>query len=285
MESIESIPYLSSLPWRISKNDQNLNAYLRLRLNHGSFLQRFASPAPTIWYYTGVLRNPATGKEVAGIEGLEMIMYLSDRGLASSSHPSLKNVTNPEKIHHYMSKKLFVYTDNSNHSQPLLYNRPPNTGLGRRRRVIDNTKEFHEIVSIASDDREGSYQMTIQWPGGRVISTNKVQINSISDDRSRLDITNFISAGTRPTHRKHWWTRWISFSSPISDLSGRSQEYYSVFPLTRKESKKSRVGMTYKRWGEAPSWFALGRTCSTELRAFRVDSIRKIKPWLNSMCE
>ena len=34
---------------------------------------------PLIWYYSGSLRNPVTGNEIAGIEGLEFIKLLPQR--------------------------------------------------------------------------------------------------------------------------------------------------------------------------------------------------------------
>ena len=103
-----------------------------------------------------------------------------------------------------------------------------------------------------------------------------------------FDIVHFISAA-----RKKSFNRWISFS-PVSDGSGRSQEYYSLTPsdflhsIPFLSSLIAKMGiissfpplatLSYKRYGECPSWFSVGRSCSIEMQAFKFNSLEQIPP-------
>lgn len=105
--------------------------------------------------------------------------------------------------------------------------------------------------------------------------------------RRKFDIIHFISGSKKKT-----FSRWISFS-PNSDGNGRSQEYYSLAPgesfgfAPLLGSLIAAMGvlrvpplatMSYKRYGECPSWFSIGRSCSIEMQAFKFNSVSHLPP-------
>ena len=74
-----------------------------------------------MWYHTGVMRNPLTGLEVAGIEGIEFTMPII---LQHNRMAAIGSASTPEPEHNWMSRsyysrKLFVYVDPKNRTSPI----------------------------------------------------------------------------------------------------------------------------------------------------------------------
>ena len=78
--------------------------------------------------------------------------------------------------------------------------------------------------------------------------------------------------------------KWVSFTSPNSNLHGRSQEYYTIstrevgsnFYNVKKCLHKPIAYIQYKRYGECPPWYSLGKACTTELSGYKYNNIRHI---------
>jgi hypothetical protein len=163
---------------------------------------------PLIWYYSGSLRNPVTGNEIAGIEGLEFIKLLPQRD---------NNMSRPDPdTCSYICKKIFVYTPPNNHSEVLTsYRVKP---IAPKRKISRSSKEYHQIIHItpkptsiepasftsdayqrdlATKKSSDVYQIKVEWPGGRISSSNKIKITTVepSPENKRFEVTNFISGG------------------------------------------------------------------------------------------
>lgn len=220
------------------------------------------------------------------------------------------HTTKSSYIPSYMTKKIFIYTNPLNHSNILSsYQIRPQSP----KRVINNPyKELNEIISIQSSNIfDNSYKVVIQWPKGRISCTKKMQIlsdikqpkqshqdqkndmniNQLSSkyNTDTLEIKNFIHGGKikLKNHKilKNQFfnilkqsTRWISFSSSsLSDFNGRSQEYYSIYPIKLMNFiKLGQSGMIYHRYGEGPAWYALKHACNTELHGISFQSLDQI---------
>jgi len=257
------------------------------------------SSSPHLWYYTGVLRNPLTGKEVAGIEGVEIIQPFGQRN------------TDPDFLRCYMSQKLFMYVDFQTRSELITQFRVRHHSPLR---AVKPVSVFTEKVSIRTNPAGGT-AVDIEMPSGRFMTTNKVSIMEAGSSfdrllgRQKLDIVHFMSAARRQNVRK-----WISFGPGSDTSSGRSQEYYTMqaksgvvaafdnflyqtqvaasrrlpkvgnliaprvgnrnssVPLPVSSSQLppgAQVTMAYRRYGECPSWFSVGRSCVIEVKAGR----------------
>lgn len=115
--------------------DRVLHDYLALRC---SASRRLKFNKPMVWYYTGHLRNPLTGNEIAGVEGVEIVKLL----------PGSYNSTSDKywDSYSYMVKKIFVYTPLWNHSNVLTSYRV--NPMSPRRRITNPSKEYYEIIHI-----------------------------------------------------------------------------------------------------------------------------------------
>ena len=69
--------------------------------------------------------------------------------------------------------------------------------------------------------------------------------------------------------------RFVSFQSPANDGSGRSQEYYQLHSI--KNYGQSLIGrMKYRRFGECPSWYSVGKSSSVELQGECYRSLKRV---------
>lgn len=316
------------IPWKFnsllqySSEKKKLNQFINLRCGKSNPLN------PIYWYYTGVIKNALTGTDIAGIEGIEYIANIhneldDDDEYLQNNHEKLtlmqlgnKNNTEMENLYikSYLSKKIFIYTplDNRTTSLDTFRVRP----AAPKRKIKQVYKEMNELISMTpSRDSKNSFSVIIQWPKGRTSSTQKLKIitddmyrdsksTSLSNDKkisnkqhsSRLELTNFILGGV-PKGKRRAWNKWISFSSPSSDILGKSQEYYSIYPINERLSFQSifqklrlgkvlpRVLMLYRRYGEGPSWYSLGRPSLTEIQGYRYDSLQDTPNHVHKLIE
>lgn len=307
-----------------------------------------------MWYYTGVIRNPVSGSEVVGIEGVERCVEVPGTFFEGEEDNSKGSTSFT-----FLSSKLFVYTDLQNRTKPVtLYRvqpaapaRPVNplselncvVTLGYRRRAVASDSPSGSKQG-AKGKREGVIQKSqtpfdffsvVRWPSGRAIHTNNIEIaptgsNDVPGVGSRkagqaLDVIHYIngisacknvttstrnyggiesSAAEMLSKRgKFNWRKWITFSGSGSQpWYGKSQEYYTISAGRGKGDGwlPSRMGlslvgspspsgaeqggilkqplatMRYTRFGEGPEWYAAGRPCSTELYAFKYNSVRDV---------
>lgn len=242
----------------------------------------------SIWYYTGILRNPVTGNEIVGIEGLELVQKLIDKN---------------NKCNSYWSRKVFVYTDLSNKAgndtslksalRPLKHYRVKPTSP---KREVNPVSLYNEIVSIDKN------MTLVTMPNSRNIISNKFALQPIGGNNG-YSIVHFIRGG-KPSKSiaksllisqnstssqksrvdKLLNNRWVSFSSPNNNMHGRSQEYYTIstkevssnFYNAKNVLHKPVAYIQYKRYGECPPWYSLGKACTTELNGYKYNNIRHI---------
>lgn len=297
----------------LSKADRNEKVeYINMIKNIATI--RAGSPQSTgvIWHHSGVMRNPITGAEVVGIEGIEFTsnlpFYVKVSNISNSSIGSITPTTTDTKLspkrnqrksskgvavqgtviekeqfsQSFLSHKLFVYVDAKNRSKAIESHRIH--PIHSPARAVRPVKELNQIVTLGVD-QNCTLSSELQFPGGRTVRSSRIKINKVASGSNSaihhcldrmgiclpsnpsLEIIHFISA-----HKKKSFNRWISFQSPASDINGRSQEYYTM-ELCRGPSS---ARMAYRRYGECPSWYSVGKASSVELTADRYDSLDEV---------
>lgn len=276
--------------------------YLSLKAGSGS--------KQSYWHYSGVMRNPLTGAEVVGIEGVEIVRPIRSIAGTHNISDSADDYTRS-----YLSKKLFMYVDRTNRSSLINEYR-----LLRQAplRPVTPSKQFAELVTL-SVDSVGHMFASVSWPGShRTISTNKIRIlpaagaDSVLDQirgRKKLNVVNFMTAGV-PIGKipKNSIRRWVSFSpSGESEGAGRSQEYYTISngdapaagspaavvkqsvgkpgwkALFGPQTARPEAVMTYQRHGEGPAWYSVGRACVIELSGARYSSVKCLPSYVREL--
>ena len=132
-----------------------------------------------IWHYSGIIRSPLSGNEFVAIEGLEFVKRLSP--FDSSTQTSGQNET-------YISKKVFIYTEMNNRSEAMQsYRLRPLAP----KRPVEPVKTYQEKVTLFSHARKthgkesnadipmstkNIYSANIEWPGGRILETRKLEL-------------------------------------------------------------------------------------------------------------
>jgi hypothetical protein len=153
----------------------------------------------SVWYYTGVIRNPVSGMEVAGIEGVERCMevpssFFDIRQKGGAIAASRDDRDNSNSFS-YLSSKLFAYTELHNHTAPITAFRVQPTAPARH---VDPVNEMNTVVTLgyrrrsaavgssnnnnnqgaaAASQRPFDFFSVVQWPSGRVVHTNKIDIS------------------------------------------------------------------------------------------------------------
>jgi hypothetical protein len=217
----------------------------------------------TLWSYSGLLRAPETGDVISRVEGVEICRPIIQGTVALNASSVLQKLSvrgileNGDVFGTYMSRKAFVFLDKQT-SMPLLAWRPK-----MRRgppRVVSPCTVMDQIVTVVAK-RDGRCLVHIQWPQRADMLSNDLEVTQESGD---LRITSFI----RPKQPRRTNT-WISFA-PFEQHKAGSQEYYAF----RKQGLTN-VG-EYRRFGECPPWFSLGRGCSTELQLRKLKSLEHL---------
>eukprot|EP01032_Pedospumella_encystans_P007539 gene7539-9036_t len=262
------------------------------------------------WHYSGVLRNPLTGREIVGIEGVEVVRSVP------VSQKYERNTTATA----FLTKKLFMYVDRVNASNLLEQYRLQRQAPLRPVKAIN---EIVEKVTLGIDDKGNTFA-SITWPGSRRTITNKrISIEPLPVGnsflgrmvgRKKLNVVNFMTAGVPiQSIPRNSLRRWISFSpGGQDDRAGRSQEYYTIsnidsvpagsFPsivVASGANKKStsvvqrltgavhkpEAVLTYQRHGEGPAWYAVGRACVVELTGARYASEKCLPKYVRELVQ
>lgn len=225
----------------------------------------------SIWLYSGVIRNPSTGSEIIGVQGLEITKRLSNIDNTSSSSIDLE-FKSPSGS--YLSKKLFIYTNILNDTQPITsYRIRKHSPL----RPVTPTKSIHQLISFRVNDNTSQIAAIVEYPGGRIVKSDNVMIKEHKIgmlpwmSRRSVDLTCFLVS--KRTKKKSM-NRWISFA-PSSEGSGKSQEYYALSPA-KHLLDQHRAYLKCTKYGECPAWFAPGRSCCTELSGASYSSMSDI---------
>lgn len=219
-----------------SYNKQNeidinkINQFIKLRAaNNENRLSRYS-----YWHHSGVLRNPYTGKEIVGIEGIEIIYPIDYINTKNHKKNTINNTTtaatNDIYKKSYLSKKIFFYVDKDNHNQVIEKFR---LQIQSPLRNIKPIKILYELVTLGIDNNNKLFA-SVEYPSGRTIRTSKIQINNQINTisilerillcKEKLQIINYMSGMP-----KKMINRWISFNHN-KDIGnrGKSQEYYII---------------------------------------------------------
>lgn len=229
------------------------------------------------WLYTGVLRHPTSGKELASIEGIELTEAIGAE----------KNCRS------YLSRKAFAYVNSKNKSS--LVERPQL----RWTRSTGAVKRMEQIVIVGINEK-GGYYSQITRPGVSPLQSSRIDVRTPLRPGgiqvgSALDIFHLIHSGSSSAYKSRWPLRkWVSFApSPsarkASSEIGCSSEEYSVIKTAARFDKVRNiirhtlglkaspdVVVSFRRYGEAPKWVAGQSPCITELSAYRYRSMRDI---------
>ena len=284
--SLKPIIHTSSDYLNNMKNNNNIItndiiSYMNLRASSPSKSNDKNKNQFVVWHYTGVIKNPVSGLDMVSIEGLEI----------TKNNGMKKNETHI--CTEYITKKIFIYTDKNNNSKAITEFRINPTAPKRK---VNPVKVMTEKIVLEAQYHVNNttinknlYNCIVEWPRGRKISTKKILISSNNNDRTIIDklfnrglqynIVNSMNA-----RKKRLINRWISFTSSGNSDSGKTNEYYtysnSNIVLSSGKKYNSKVKplsfMIYKRYGESPSWLALGRSLTTELIGYKYSSLKFI---------
>jgi hypothetical protein len=121
-----------------------------------------------VWYHTGVMRNPLTGAEVVGIEGLEFVSRLPANFSSTSSSSELYTES-------YLSRKLFAYVNAKNRSEAIrsFRVRPPHSPA----RDVQPFKELNQVVTLGVDSQGNAFTY-VAFPSGRTLHSTRVRISA-----------------------------------------------------------------------------------------------------------
>lgn len=230
---------------------------------------------PVFWHYNGILRNPLSGKEILGCQGMEIIERLNELDF---DREGIDNIVGA-----YRSKKIFIYVNLTDRSQEVTQFRLSPVAPKRK---VDPVVEFsHTVVLRLNHSNNASSKQssglnkcipsaTVIWHGGRSLIKSDIAITST--DNGGLEVISHMRGG----RKRNKVNRWLSFASPQSERTGRSQEYYtmshcSLIDQIPRKLPPSHV-VKYKRIGESPPWFGIGHASSTELTGMRYARLQDV---------
>lgn len=234
---------------------------------------------PCLWHHVGCLRNPANGLEMVGIQGVEIVKPIKGQALPSNGSEDLLN-------YQYLSKKLFIYVNPMNLTDPIYQFRLQRVSPFRK---VNPVKKFQEHVRV-SLDKSGNFKNIISWPGNRTLENTLL---NIQDDTSSFRLFGSksltISHSVNLKKKKGLKNKWISFSGSGNSQKGMSSEFYTILdrsPLlyryflnwstNNKWVSKYCPKITYQRFGEGPSWIIPGKACNIEINSHRYSSPRQL---------
>jgi hypothetical protein len=212
-----------------SIRDRDLERYLRLRC--GPAHRQFNSNTFITWYYTGFIRNPLTGNEIAGIEGVEFVKQYPSMVAEASNNTVFESDQRKHFEYSYLSKKFFAYTSPNNRSAILKeYRLRP---ISPKRAIKMPSKEYYELIHLSPSSTSNSnlltkltaplvnaataaatssanskmssnhelprkrYDLRITWPGRRESLSSKlfIQHGHTGALKKQYEVVNFVSGG------------------------------------------------------------------------------------------
>lgn len=214
-----------------------------------------------IWYYQGYIRDPANGKNVVAIEGIEKIQSLHGKNLSSildgnnSSTVLSNNLSTSSST--YLSHKIFLYVDANNRSSPLTGFRktrmaplrkvnPFNSQLECVHIDIDNSNSSSKELNLffgsnsekiragsVTDSLPARLSSTVFWPGGRCIE-GKLWVEKLEEHpRGRVSSSGWTIHHSVRGRKKKRTNRWIAFGPDNDEANmGKSNEVYQLHDST-----------------------------------------------------
>jgi hypothetical protein len=246
-----------------------------------------------VWHYQGSLRNPANGKIIAGVEGIEFIQNSNNLNITE------KQSSRPLTL--YLTKKLFFHVDAVNHSHLLTTFKHSPISVAKSVRPMKTSIELitlnqHESTPQHDNKNSSNYRSVIHFSPFRKIFSQKLEFisgQSILSSLGGIKLNHIVTPQdpVETNEKKNSWKKWISFgpgsgNSPLS----RSTELYHIYPTTSRSSSSfwssffgrffgsssAQVALDYQRFGEGPEWFLPGRPVITEMKGIRYARLEDI---------
>lgn len=223
-----------------------------------------------VWHYKGVLRNPFTGNQIAGVEGLEFTKSINFTKSQQTSTIS------------YITRKCFLYTTATNMSVPLTEFAINRISPSRR---VNPSKLMSQCITL-NKTKNHKVISSIQYPSGRRIESMNINIDL---DSLQSSAERHMAISSTIKSKKSTWqsNSFVSFIFPFfSQKQPFNQEIYSLKEINTKSFTSlfnpneiqfsPNAVMTYNRFGESPFWFSTSKPCIVELTACRYNGQHNI---------
>lgn len=247
--------------------------FLQLRVGSSDNKQKSA-----FWYYTGSVRDPVSGREIVGIEGVEKISPItSDLTSFLGSPAAINNFSQaiadqflhapvpPHSIStakSYLSHKLFLYVDAQNRTSPVSSFRKSRMAPARPVNPFKELLEWVQLdvnpVSMASNSKEAGdgaprsncrVISTVMWPGGRTME-GRLFLESLDTATTGIASPNLSPSAmgiavhhTIRGRKLKPVNKWIAFGPSQEGSVGKSSEVYRL-----QENRAPR--MVLNPWGK-----------------------------------
>lgn len=144
-----------------------------------------------LWHFSGNVRHPMNGREIAGIEGLELITAVEPVGNSglNDSQPggkvdSLFSRYQKRRVFSYLSNKVYLYVQPHDHTKLLekikIREMSPKRNVKNKRKCLTwNSLVEYDILTVNNSVTKKLFQSVIQFPSSRkVFSKNLTFDNS-----------------------------------------------------------------------------------------------------------
>lgn len=260
-------PLASSLP----RNPGSFNRRLQLEDEVAPIVKRFLQlrvgsdnkQSSAFWYYTGSVRDPVSGREIVGIEGVEKICALTSNLTSFLGGPNtatnfsqaiadqfLLAPMSPQSMStskSYLSHKLFLYVDAQNRTSPVSSFRKSRMAPAR---PVNPFKELLEWVQLdvnqvrvdsnSKEPGEGALRSncrvvsTVMWPGGRTME-GRLLLESLDTATTGISSPHFAPSAmgiavhhTIRGRKLKPVNKWIAFGPSQEGSVGKSSEVYRL---------------------------------------------------------
>ena len=234
-----------------------------------------------VWHYRGVIRNTISGSEVVTVEGIERVRLLDASWrlkLPWTQQPTInsKSSTMRPPSASYISNKAFIYTNASDPTSAVYYNRIRPTSP---KRPVMPIRHFVEQVTIGTSPSNNKLISHVSWPGGRILLSRSLDVALDGGallgvaPRRHAELSHFVRAQCQKNRQDFKGiSRWVSFARGTDPNAAHAHEVYSLSKSILQPSAR----MSCRRQGECPPWYAPGRQCSSEFTAIRYRSLKQL---------
>lgn len=232
--------------------------FLQLRVGSSDNKQKSA-----FWYYTGSVRDPVSGREIVGIEGVEKISVITSDLTSFLGSPAAANnfsqAIADQFLHtpmssqststakSYLSHKLFLYVDAQNRTSPVSSFRKSRMAPARSVNPFKELLEWVQLdvnsVSVESNSKEAGdgaprsncrVISTVMWPGGRTME-GRLFLESLDTATTGIASPNLSPSamGIAVHHtilgrKLKPVNKWIAFGPSQEGSVGKSSEVYRL---------------------------------------------------------
>lgn len=265
-----------------------------------------------IWKYEGSLIDPLNGRRICGVQGMEMVRYMGDTGMANNG----TTATTPKPTNTILSRKLFVYHDKDDRLLTSIRTRP---GGPSRLIPFRQSVALYESATTVESRRNGTQLLCrSELPNGQCFwakaeAMTSKRANGNNDNKSESssktwDFMLFTRKRTVPIPSEEEdndasitpkRSRLIQFGIGPQQQDGKfgARETYSYvlesaprrrllshwLRFRRQRPARSNCVVKYTRYGESPPWYGPGRYCLLELVGKRIHGLEEMPSLVASM--